>query len=83
MVFEELAFRGVLLYILIKRVGANKAILISAGAFGVYHWFSQGSLGHPTEMLITFLITGCMGLVLAYGLANSNSIYIPTAIHFG
>jgi membrane protease YdiL (CAAX protease family) len=35
--YEELIFRGVLLYILIKRLGGTKAILISSIAFGVYH----------------------------------------------
>lgn len=39
--FEELLFRGVLLYILLKRFGAQKSILISAICFGIYHWFSD------------------------------------------
>jgi membrane protease YdiL (CAAX protease family) len=40
--YEELIFRGVVLYILIKRIGEVKAILISCIAFGIYHWFSYG-----------------------------------------
>ncbi|MDZ4793948.1 MAG: CPBP family intramembrane glutamic endopeptidase [Bacteroidota bacterium] len=81
--FEELIFRGVLLYILIRKIGATKAILISAAAFGVYHWFSHELWGNPMLMAIEFLITGTMGLVLAYGYAKSFSLYIPIAIHFG
>ena len=38
--FEELIFRGVIFYILIKRIGVVKALVISAVAFGIYHWFS-------------------------------------------
>jgi len=81
--YEELIFRGVLFYILIKKLGATKAIWISSTAFGMYHWFSQGSLGNPASMIITFVVTGAMGLVLAYGYAKTQSLYVPIAIHFG
>lgn len=82
-IFEELIFRGVLLYILIKRIGAIKGIIISAIAFGIYHWFSYGTLGNPVQMVYTFLTTGAMGLIFAYGYARSFSLYIPSAIHLG
>jgi membrane protease YdiL (CAAX protease family) len=81
--FEELIFRGILFYILIKKLGAAKAIIISATAFGVYHWFSQEVIGNITQMAITFLITGIMGLLYAYGYAKTFSLYIPSAIHLG
>lgn len=81
--FEELIFRGVLLYILIKRSGVLKGIVISAVAFGIYHWFSFELFGNTSGMITTFLITGTMGLVYAYGYAKSFSIYIPSAIHLG
>ncbi len=81
--FEELIFRGVLLYILIKKLGMVKAIIISAIAFGIYHWFSHELWGNPLQMAIEFLITGIMGLVLAYGYAKTFSLYIPIAIHLG
>ena len=81
--FEELIFRGVLLYILIKKLGATKAILISAIGFGIYHWFSQEAFGNIIQMAIIFTITGIMGLLYAYGYAKSFSLYIPCAIHLG
>jgi membrane protease YdiL (CAAX protease family) len=81
--YEELIFRGALFYILIKKLGTTKAIWISSAAFGMYHWFSQGTLGHPMSMLITFVVTGAMGLVLAYGYAKTQSLYVSIAIHFG
>jgi uncharacterized protein len=81
--FEELIFRGVLLYILIKNLGALKAIILSAIAFGVYHWFSFEVIGNPIQMLITFIITGTMGLVLAYGYSKTFSLYLPIGIHLG
>lgn len=81
--FEELIFRGVLLYILIKKLGAAKAVVISAIAFGMYHWFSHEVIGNPVQMLITFLTTGTMGLVYAYGYSKTGSLYFPIAIHLG
>jgi uncharacterized protein len=81
--YEELIFRGVLLYMLIKKTGSIKAVIISAAAFGMYHWFSQNSLGNPVQMAITFFLTGTMGLILAYGYAKSYSLYIPIGIHLG
>ena len=81
--FEELIFRGVLLYILIKKLGQAKGIIISAIAFGIYHWFSHGVIGNPAQMAITFFITGTMGLVYAYGYAKTFSLYVPCAIHLG
>lgn len=81
--FEELIFRGVLFYILIKKLGATKAIIVSAVAFGIYHWFSHSVIGNPVQMIITFLTTGLMGVVYAYGYAKTFSLYVPMAIHLG
>jgi uncharacterized protein len=81
--FEELIFRGVLLYILIRKIGARMAILVSATAFGIYHWFSFGVIGSVIPMIGTFLITGTMGLLLAYGYAKTFSLYVPVGIHLG
>lgn len=79
--FEELIFRGVLLYWLLKKIGARKAILFSAAGFGIYHWFSLGVFGNP--MVMIFFITGTMGLLLAYGFTKSLSMYTPIGIHLG
>lgn len=81
--FEEFIFRGVFLYMLIKKLGAAKAIIISGIAFGIYHWFSHELWGNPVQMAIEFFMTGIMGLVLAYGYAKSFSLFIPIAIHLG
>lgn len=81
--FEELIFRGILLYILIKRLGSAKAIIISAIGFGIYHWFSFEILGNVAQMTFVFIITGIMGLLLAYGYSKTFSLYIPIAIHLG
>jgi len=81
--YEDLLFRGALLYILIQKTGPQKAVLISAVAFGIYHWFSWGAFGNPVQMLIIFLMTGAGGYVFALAFEKTRSMYLPFALHFG
>ena len=81
--FEELIFRGVLLYIAIQKLGERNGILLSGITFGVYHWFSFNAFGNIPNMIFIFVYTGIMGLVFAYAYAKSGSMYIPVAIHLG
>jgi uncharacterized protein len=56
--FEELIFRGALLYIAIQKLGTRNACILSAVSFGIYHWFSYGAFGNIRQMLIIFIMTG-------------------------
>jgi uncharacterized protein len=80
---EELIFRGALLYILIKKIGPNKGVLISAIAFGIYHWFSYGVLGNIFLMALIFIGTGLMGLAWALAFKKTKSIALPLGFHLG
>ncbi|WP_347174180.1 CPBP family intramembrane glutamic endopeptidase [Polaribacter uvawellassae] len=81
---EDLVFRGAILYILIRKVGIQKAILISALCFGIYHVFSYGMLGgRIISILYVILITGFTGYVWAYTFAKTNSILMPLGFHLG
>lgn len=79
--YEELIFRGVLLYILIKRLGATRAIIISSIAFGIYHWFSYEIIGDVEKMIIIFIVTGVIGLLYAWIYVRTASLYIVCAMH--
>ncbi len=81
--FEELIFRGAMLYIAIKKLGIRRACIISAIAFGIYHWFSYGAFGNPIQMLLVFIMTGIWGLMFAFAFAKTKSLYLPIGIHFG
>jgi membrane protease YdiL (CAAX protease family) len=81
--FEEFIFRGVLLFILIDRLGRWRGILISSAAFGVYHWFTQGNWNSPIQLTVIFLVTGVAGILYAYAYVKTNSLYVPVALHFG
>ena len=80
---EELLCRGVLLYILIKKVGQTKAIIFSSILFAALHWLNVGIWGSPIQMIVVFSFTFTMGLLLAYAYARTFSLWIPFAIHFG
>jgi membrane protease YdiL (CAAX protease family) len=81
--FEELIFRGVLFFLLIRRFGSAKALLISAALFGVYHWFTYELWGQPVAMLMIFLLTGLVGALYGYAYLRTGSLYAPIGLHFG
>jgi uncharacterized protein len=81
---EELAFRGAILYLLIRKIGPVKACFISASAFGVYHWFSYELIGgRIIPMVYVFLLTGAAGWIFAYAFAKTKSLFAPLGLHFG
>lgn len=81
--FEELLFRGALLYIVIEKWGNKKGCILSAICFGVYHWFSYGAFGNILQMALIFFMTGIFGFVLAISFSKTRSMYLPIGIHFG
>jgi len=81
--YEELIFRGALLYILIKKFGVKAACITSAICFGVYHWFTSGALGNPLQMTVIFIMTGIWGAMFAMAFARTKSLYLPIGLHFG
>ncbi|MCX2741083.1 CPBP family intramembrane glutamic endopeptidase [Pontibacter anaerobius] len=80
---EELIFRGALLYILLRRFGSEKGIVVSAVAFGIYHWFSFGIFGNIIPMLFVFIGTGLMGYAWALAFSKTHSIFMPIGLHLG
>lgn len=80
---EELVFRGAILYILIQRIGSQKSIIISAIAFGIYHWFSYGVFGNIMPMIFVFNGTGLMGYAWAWAFSKTKSILLPFGLHLG
>lgn len=82
-VFEELLFRGALLYILINKLDSKTAIALSALAFGIYHWFSYGIIGQPLQMLMVMISTGTMGYLLALAFLKTRTILLPFSLHLG
>lgn len=80
---EELLFRGVLLYLLLKYLKGKSGLLLSAIAFGIYHWFTFGILGNLPAMVLVFITTSWMGYVLAIAYVRTESVVLPFSLHFG
>jgi membrane protease YdiL (CAAX protease family) len=81
--YEELVFRGYLLYRAIQWLGSRGAVWLAAGAFGVYHWFSYGVLGNPVPMVYVFLLTGMFGYLWARAFVVTGSVAAPIGLHLG
>lgn len=72
------------MYILISKIGINGACLVSAIAFGMYHWFSYEMFGRGViPMTHVFLLTSAGGWMFAYTFAKTRSILAPLGLHFG
>jgi len=81
--YEELLFRGYLLYRAVRWLGPTRAALLDAAAFGVYHWFSYGVFGNPVAMVYVFLFTGMFGYMWARAFVVTGSVAAPIGLHFG
>ncbi|HEX6889948.1 MAG TPA: CPBP family intramembrane glutamic endopeptidase, partial [Chryseolinea sp.] len=81
--FEELIFRGALLYVLIQRLGLKAGCFISAFCFGIYHWFSYNVNGDIFQMIVILIMTGIAGLMFAFAFGITKSLYLPIGLHFG
>jgi membrane protease YdiL (CAAX protease family) len=79
--YEELVFRGYLLYQAIRILGPRRAVLLDAAAFGVYHWFSSGIIGNPVVMAYVFVLTGAFGLMWARAFVVTGSVVAPIGLH--
>lgn len=82
-IFEELVFRGIILYLLFKYFNERTGVILSATAFGIYHWFTGGVLGNLMAMLMVFVVTGFMGYVFATAYARTRSLVLPLGLHLG
>lgn len=81
--FEELIFRGALLYIAVRKFGVTKACMLSAICFGIYHLFSYNAFGNPVQMFIVFMMTAIIGWIFSFAFVKTGSLYLPFALHFG
>lgn len=81
--YEELVFRGYLLYQAVRFIGARRAVLLDGAAFGIYHWFSYGVIGNPVAMVYVFLLTGAYGWMWARAFVATGSVVAPIGLHLG
>ncbi|RYG99999.1 MAG: CPBP family intramembrane metalloprotease [Alphaproteobacteria bacterium] len=81
--FEELLFRGYLLFQAVRWLGHRRAVWLDAAVFGAYHWFSYGVIGNPVAMAYVLVMTGAVGLMLARAFVATGSVVAPIGLHLG
>ena len=69
-VAEEMLFRGILLPLLIRRIGATAGLLLTAAGFAALH----GNLG-------TFVPLAVISVALSLAYARTGSLLVPMAMH--
>ncbi len=69
-VAEEILFRGILLPLLMKRLGAGSAVILSSFLFALIHW-------HVPSFFPLFVLA--TGLALAY--VYTGSLWVPILMH--
>ncbi len=72
---EELRFRAVPLALAVPFVGGERALWMTATAFGLGHWFGHPS--GPSGVALTLIA----GLVLAKAMLETRGLFWPWAIH--
>jgi uncharacterized protein len=92
-VFEEVAFRGVLLGLLLRATSAVRAVAISSVVFGVWHvpptlvtltindmaWASSAAIG---AVLGAVVVTTIAGVIFAWLRLRSGSVLAPILAHW-
>jgi CAAX protease family protein len=90
--WEETAFRGVLLAVLMRVVAPRAAVVVSAGLFGVWHIrptltaatanaLTDGSPGLVVAVLLGCAFTAAAGVLLAWLRLRSGSLLAPVLLH--
>ena len=81
-IFEEIAFRGVILLLLLRKYSNNISIIISAFIFGIGHLINYLIFGNFWSSM-TQIVTGIMiGVFFAYLVLRTSSLVPGIIIHY-
>ena len=93
-IWEEVAFRGVVFALLLKKYSQRKTIIINGVMFGLFHLINLISLfflwGYETELILRFLYSTlfqviyatAIGILLAYLYSKTKSLISVIIIHY-
>jgi uncharacterized protein len=95
---EELAFRGLLLPLLVRRNGVPAAVLLASGLFGLWHVLASlgggpvnaaiaeavggDTAGTVARVVVTVGFTAAAGVVLCWLRLRSGSLLAPVLAHW-
>lgn len=81
-IIEELLFRAILVFELVKFKSKNKAIIISSLIFGLIHLINISSIASIGPTLLQVIYTFGLGLILASMYIENKNIILPIIFHF-
>ena len=93
-IWEEVAFRGVIFALLLKKYSQKKTIIINGVMFGLFHLINLVSLffmfGYETEIILRLvystlfqvIYTTAIGILLAYLYSKTKSLISVIIIHY-
>ncbi|TXT60392.1 MAG: membrane protein of unknown function [Promethearchaeota archaeon] len=82
-IWEEIAFRGVIMVILVKKYSTKKAVILDGLLFGFFHLINF--LVGGGDFLFTIgqiFSTSCIGFVLSYMYIKTESLLPPMIAHY-
>jgi len=81
-IWEEIAFRGVILNLQKKRYTQNIVILLNGIIFGLFHYINLLTIPDPFSISLQVFFASCLGIALSYIYFKSKSLIPCIIIHF-
>ncbi|TXT65783.1 MAG: membrane protein of unknown function [Promethearchaeota archaeon] len=81
-IWEEIAFRGVILVLLLNTFSNKNAIIIDSVAFGVFHLINLFVGADPLFTLYQVFFATCLGIVLAYMTVKFKTLIPAMIAHY-
>jgi membrane protease YdiL (CAAX protease family) len=81
-IFEEVAFRGIVLTVFLSKYSERKSIIFSSVGFGLLHLFSLVLGSEPVWVLGQVVWASTIGLFYGYVFVRTRSLLPPMMVHY-
>jgi membrane protease YdiL (CAAX protease family) len=81
-IWEEVAFRGVILSLQKKRYTQTTVILLNGIIFGLFHYVNLLSIPDPFSISLQVFFASCLGIAFSYMYFKTKSIIPCIIVHF-
>jgi membrane protease YdiL (CAAX protease family) len=81
-IWEEVAFRGVILSLQKKRYNQTIVILLNGIIFGLFHYVNLLTIPDPFSISIQVFFASCLGITFSYMYFKTKSIIPGIIVHF-
>jgi membrane protease YdiL (CAAX protease family) len=81
-IFEEVAFRGIILTVFLRKYSERKSIIFSSVGFGLIHLFGLAFGSEPVWILGQVVWAFTIGLFYGYVFVRTRSLLPPMIVHY-